>query len=196
MPLIASEDYSNKRIYLSIDSVGVNIFPIELYKEHRERRRLNASGERKFLPMVSAFGNEQIGTSKFTPRFTNLASGVKIVPYDTSHSLLIRGSLVSTKDSLEGRDLFDRTSLVANVDVDYQPPQVEIITVNSGSGLTTQQAIQLASTATGTTLLLDKNMLTLNKPVVHSASTIEVGDVVIELEVDEDTNTVTGTRVA
>ncbi len=132
MALIASENYTTKRIYLGIDSVGVDVLPIDIYIEHRERRRLNASGQRKFRPMISAFGNEQIGPAKFTPRFTNLAAGVRIIPYDTTHSLLIRGALISTADSLEGRDLFDRASLVASVDIDYQPPQVEIITVSTG----------------------------------------------------------------
>lgn len=139
MPLIATEDYPNRRIYLSIDSVGVDVLPVALYTEHRQRRRLNANGERLFSPMISAFGNEQIGSNKFTPRFTNLASGVKIIPYDTTHNLLIRGSLISTEDRLEGRDLFDRASLLSIVDVDYQPPQVEILTVNTGSGFTATQ---------------------------------------------------------
>jgi hypothetical protein len=147
MPLIASENYTTKRIYLGIDSVGVDVQPIDIYTEHRERRRLNASGQRKFQPMVRAFGNQQIGPTKFTPRFTNLMAGVRIVPYDTTHSLLIRGSLISTADSLEGRDLFDRSSLVASVDIDYQPPQVEIITVSTGSGLSSGQAAQLTAAA-------------------------------------------------
>lgn len=144
MALIASEDYVNKRIYLGIDSVGVEVLPMDIYKEHRQRRRLNSNNERFFSQMVSAFGNEQIGTNKFTPRFTNLAEGVRIVPYDTTQSLLIRGSLVNTRESLEGRDLFDRSSLVASVDIDYQPPQVEIITVSSGSGLSNAQDTSLS----------------------------------------------------
>jgi len=147
MALIASENYVTKRIYLGIDSVGVDVQPIDIYTEHRARRRLNASGQRKFRPMVRSFGNQQIGPTKFTPRFVNLAAGVRIVPYDTTHNLLIRGALISTADSLEGRDLFDRSSLVASVDIDYQPPQVEIITVSTGSGLDAGQAAQLTAAA-------------------------------------------------
>ncbi|MFG6101151.1 hypothetical protein U2F10_02785 [Leptothoe sp. EHU-05/26/07-4] len=147
MSLIATEDYTNKRIYLSVESIGVEIEPIDIYTEHRERRHLNLNGERLFLPMVSAFGNEQIGANKFTPRFTNLASGVKLVPYDVAHSLLIRGTLISTVDALEGRDLFDRSGLSSIVDIDYQPLQVEIITIPTGGALTTQQASQLSNLA-------------------------------------------------
>ena len=143
MALIASENYALKRIYLSVDSVGVEVQPIDIYREHRHRRRLNANGERKFRIMITAFGNAQIGPNKYTPRFTNLAAGVRIVPYDTSHSLLIKGALISISDSLEGRDLFDRSTVLSNVDIDYQPPQVEIITVATGGGGSTLTAAQI-----------------------------------------------------
>lgn len=145
MSLIASEDYSNKRIFLSADSVGVDVLPIDIYREHRARRRLNANNERNFSAMILAFGNEQIGAAKFTPRFTNLASGVKIVPYDTTHALRIRAALISVQDQLEGADLFDRSSLLASVDIDYQPPQVEIITVPTGGALTSEQDSRLTA---------------------------------------------------
>ena len=151
MPLIASEDYVNKRIFLGVDSVGVDVLPIDIYKEHRERRRLNANDERYFPAMVSALGNQQIGPTKFTPRFTDLASGVKIVPFDTTHALRIRAALVSIEDQLEGADLFDRSSLLANVDIDYQPPQVEIITVATGGALTSEQDSRLTTLFNATT---------------------------------------------
>lgn len=146
MPLILTEDYSNKRIFLGPDSVGVDVLPIDIYREHRERRRLFATNERRFFPMVSAFGNQPAGPSN-TPRFTNLAAGVRLVPFDVSHQPLIRGNLISTADGLAGRDLFDRAplSVGVEVDVDYQPPQVEIIEVNTGSALTPEQSTQLAA---------------------------------------------------
>lgn len=145
MPLVASVDYPNKRIYLGADSVGVDVLPINIYKEMRARRRLNADQDRQFYPMITASGNEPAGPTN-TPRFTNLAAGVRIVPFDTSHSLLIRGNLISTADGLAGRDLFDRAGLSVGVevDVDYQPPQVEIITVSGGSTLTAQESQMLS----------------------------------------------------
>ncbi|MBW4460492.1 MAG: hypothetical protein KME47_09665 [Nodosilinea sp. WJT8-NPBG4] len=151
MVLIASEDYTTNRIYLSVDSIGIDIQPIDIYKEHRLRRRLNVNNERKFPPMVSAFGNQQIGAAKFTPRFTDLNSGVKIVPYDATHTLKIRGSLISAEDQSEGADLFDRSSLLSIVDIDYQPPQVEIIMVSTGSGLDSTQSTQLTTLFNATT---------------------------------------------
>ncbi len=145
MPLIASEDYPNKLIYLGADSVGVEVLPIDIYKEHRERRRLNANGERNFFPMVDAFGNDQIGPTKFTPRFVNLANGARIVPFDTTHTLVIRGSLVSTSEGIEGPELFNKAPILSSVDIDYQPPQVEVI--QAGSGLDDTEREQLANLA-------------------------------------------------
>lgn len=132
MPLVVAVDYTNKLIFLGADSVGVDVQPIDIYKEMRARRRLNADNDRKFFPMITAFGNESTGPSTSTPRYANLASGVRIVPFDTPHSLLIRGNLISTSEGINGRDLFDRSSLTSEVDIDYQPPQVEIITVSAG----------------------------------------------------------------
>ena len=60
MPLVAAVDYPNKLIFLGADSVGVEVLPIDIYKEMRERRRLDQDDDRSFFPMVTAFGNEDI----------------------------------------------------------------------------------------------------------------------------------------
>lgn len=145
MPLIAAVDYPQRRIFLGPDSVGVEVLPIDIYTEMRSRRRINADNDRKFLPMVTAFGNERIGPTTSTPRFTDIQDGVRIVPFDTAHSLLIRGQLISRSEGLAGRDLFDRSSLTSEVDIDYQPPQVEVVQVSSGSGLDAEQDARLTN---------------------------------------------------
>ena len=145
MPLVASTDYPNKRIYLHADSVGQDVQPIDIYKELRAERRLDET-KRRFDPMLTAFGNDPAGPSN-TPRFANLATGCRIVPYDSSHILSIVGALISTADGLAGPDLFDRAPLGVGVevDIDYQPPQVEIIYVNTGSAVTEQDKDDIAS---------------------------------------------------
>ena len=136
--LVASVDYPNRLIFLSAATVGVDVEPIDIYKEMRERRRLNADMDRQFFPLITAFGNDPAGPSN-TPRFTNLAAGARIVPFDTDHTLSIRGNaLISTEDGLSGAQLFDRSSLTASVDIDYQPPQTEIVTISTGSAVTQQ----------------------------------------------------------
>jgi len=145
MPLVASTDYPNKRIYLHADSVGVDVQPIDVYKELRAERRTNEA-KRQFDVLMTAFGNDPAGPSN-TPRFGNLADGVRIVPYDASHVLSITGALINTAEGLAGTDLFDRAPLSPGieVDIDYQPPQVEIIYVNTGSGVTEQDKDDIAS---------------------------------------------------
>lgn len=134
MPYIASEDYPNKRIYLHVDTALLTeLDVINIYKEHRQRRRLNANGERRFDRMVTAFGNDQFGTNDFTPRYVNLEFAVRLVPHDTDHRPLITPTpLISISESLSGRDLFDRSSLTpgVEVDVDYQPEKTGFRTVN------------------------------------------------------------------
>lgn len=144
MPLVASTDYPNKRIILHADSVGVDIQPIDIYIELRAERRLTES-KRQFDVLMRAFGNDPAGPTN-TPRFANLTNGVRIVPYDASHVLSIVGALINTDEGLAGTDLFDRSSLSpgVEVDIDYQPPQVEIIYVNTGSGVTEQDKDDIA----------------------------------------------------
>jgi hypothetical protein len=145
MALVAAVDYPNKRIILGVDSVGVDIQPMDLYVEMRARRRLNADNDRKFFPMLLAEGNEPAGPSN-TPRRVVFADGVRIIPFNVSHILRVRGSMVSKIESLAGPDLFDRSTLGTGieVDIDYQPPQVEIIERGT-SGLTPGESSQLAT---------------------------------------------------
>lgn len=136
MALVASVDGAARRIYLSIDSVGVDVHPIDIYKEVRALLRTNTA-LRKFYPFITAAGNIPKTDDTSTERYVTLLDGCRIVPYDTSHNLRIVGVLI-TDEATEGRDCFDRTPLSPTtvVDVDYQPPQVEIVNVNTGSGVT------------------------------------------------------------
>lgn len=80
-------------------------------------------------------GNIPKGAGKYTERYATLIEGARIVPYDTSQSLTINGTII-TDDEQEGIACFDRSPLSANtvVDINYVPPQVEVIVVDSGGG--------------------------------------------------------------
>ncbi len=192
MPLVQSTDYPNKRIYLGPDSVGIDVLPIDVYKEMRERRRLNEF-DRQFSPMITAFGNDPAGPTN-TPRFTVLSQDVRIVPYDTSHSLSIIGSIISTSESLAGRDLFDRSPLTTGieVDVDYQPPQVEIIRIETGiSGLTEQESNTLLNINSMLALVNEIhriNGLDATAPLIVTQSTQTAGDIVQDITGDGETS--------
>lgn len=137
MPVIASIDGPNRRIYLSADTVNATVTPVEIYREERALRRTDES-LRQFDKFMEMSGNESTGPSTATARIGRLLDGTRIVPFDTSHELTIAGHQLITDDGQSGIGCFDRTPLSVStvVDINYVPPQVEVITILSGSGVT------------------------------------------------------------
>lgn len=145
MTIIASIDGATRRVFLHADTVGSVIHPIDMYKEMRVLRR-TTEALRNFDLFMKASGNDVKGGGKFTERFVTLLLGTRIVPFDTSQELTIIGTVI-TDDGLEGVSAFDRSSLSAtsNVHINYVPPQVEVIQIDSGSGVTAQDKIDIAN---------------------------------------------------
>jgi len=147
MPLIASIDGPNRRIYLDISTVNAAINPIDLYKEARTLRRLDET-LRKYVNFISSLGGTPTGTGKFTQRITVLEAGTRIFMYDTNQELTIVGKII-TDDGKEGARCFDRSNLTATTlyaDITYNPPQVELINVavapiNSAQAITIRSVI-------------------------------------------------------
>jgi len=131
---IASIDPALRLIYLDATTVNAEIHPIDIYKE---MRTLRASDEtlRQYDLFMRADGNISKGGGKFTERYVTLLDGTRIVPYDTTHILTITGTLI-TDDGFEGVYAFNRSSLspATEVDINYVPPQVEVIEVQTGAG--------------------------------------------------------------
>jgi hypothetical protein len=151
MALIASIDGPNRRIYLSIDTVDADVHPMDVYKEMRTLRK-DDEDLRKYDLFLSGEGKIPKIPGKFTERFVVCNSGTRIVPYDSSGIIKITGVIISD-DGVEGRDCFDRTSLTpgVEVDIDYQPPQVEVIEIVTGGGDTAAIATAVwANTDTNT----------------------------------------------
>lgn len=150
MTLIDHIDPINRRIYLSDQTINKSIHPIDLYKEMRTLRRIDES-LRPYDVFMKAYGNIPKGNGKFTERYVILQKGTKIVPYNTSHVLTITG-VILTDDGYEGIHCFDRSLLspLVTVDINYTPPQVEIIVVpgNSSDGFTQSDRDRLFKTAT------------------------------------------------
>ncbi len=139
MALIDHIDGPNRDIYLSASTLGQNIHPIDIYKEMRTLRRTNED-LRKYDVFLSAFGNVPKGGGKATERYVRCNSGTRIVPYDTSHGLTIVGTII-TDDGQEGISCFDRYPLSPTtiVDINYVPPQVEVITFNASQTSISEQ---------------------------------------------------------
>ena len=145
MTQIFSEDYANKRIYLHPDTVSLGVDFAALQREHRARRRLNANEERKYAPMVTFRGNEAKGGGKFTPYETNLAQGVRIVPYDAHHNLKIKNEVLCTDDQISNQACFDRLTVLSNIDIDIDFSPTEIVTVSVGSAVTEEDKTDIAA---------------------------------------------------
>jgi hypothetical protein len=155
MPLVASVNYPDKRIFLSADSVGVDLDTIAVYREVRALRAVTEAHQ-NFDPIIEAGGNiTKIPGVSATPAYARLLHGCRIVPYNVSHSIrLIRDTF--TDDGLAGRDCFDRTPLSASVavDIDVDIAEVEIRYVTTGGGvvLTQSQADKLMSLPSSTAI--------------------------------------------
>lgn len=135
---------SPRRIYLDASTVGTSFHPIDLYKEMRVLRRTNTA-LRQYDLFMEAFGNVSKGGGKFTERYVRLNNCV-IVPFDTDHTITVTGTIISDA-GLEGILVFDTALLSPStaVSINYVPPQVEVIQVNTGSGVSAQDVIDIAA---------------------------------------------------
>jgi hypothetical protein len=136
MALIDYIDGANRDIYLHEDTVGASIHPIDVYKEYRTLRR-TTEALRVWAPLMLAKGNDAKGGGKFTERYVVLLDGARVVPYNVSHTLTVVGTVI-TDDGQEGISCFDRSPLSGTtiVDINYVPPQVEVITISTGDAAT------------------------------------------------------------
>ena len=150
--MISHIDGVNRLIYLDASTVNASIHPVEIYKEIRALRK-NDEELRKYSNFMVGAGNIPKGGGKFTERYFTLLEGARIVPYDISHVLSITGTII-TDDGKEGVYCFNRMPLTAGVQVDIQyiPPQVEIVTVATGSAVTEQDKLDIASTVWNSTI--------------------------------------------
>jgi len=135
-------DPITRKIYLDSSTVDSTIQPIDIYREMRTLRRTNESLRQYdvFMTMRGAEKKNPSGTKR-TERYLVLLNGTSIVPYQaTSHTLTIDGTIISD-DGLEGVECFNRSTLDVGVEVDinYVPKQVEVITIYLGGSSLTQE---------------------------------------------------------
>lgn len=135
--MIASIDGQNRLIYLDASTVNASIHPIDIYKEMRTVRRLDSS-LRQYEVFLKAYGNVPKGGGKATERYVQTINGTTIVPFDSSQVLSVTGTII-TDDGFEGVYCFNRAYLSPSVEVDinYIPPQVEVITISTGGSALT-----------------------------------------------------------
>jgi len=153
MAIIASIDGPNRLIYLHADTHNASVHPVDIYKEMRTFRRTDED-LRKYDVFLQAYGNVAKGGGKFTERYVVCIDGTRIIPYDQDGYLTITGTII-TDDGQEGIACFDRSGLASQVDINYIPPQVEIIEVIVGSAVTPQDIIDISNASATATWFYD-----------------------------------------
>lgn len=148
MTQIATVDYTTLRISLHIDTVTQGFDPALMQKEYRALRR-TVEANRKYDPMVAFQGLESKGGGKFTQGQSLLRSSVRIIPYDTgastSYNLDLLGETLNKSDALADRDVFDRSTVLAKVNIDPVYSPVEVREVNTGSGVQEADFVRIKS---------------------------------------------------
>lgn len=141
-PVVQTWDGANRRIYLA---QGVSSYaPIEdIYREYRNQRRLDEN-LRKFEPLLVAEGNVAKGGGKFTPRYVKLLNGTKIVPYDEALRLDLVGEIITDNPDVDP-EIYDITGLTTAKPLFILPSEAEVITVQTGSGVTPQDILDIAA---------------------------------------------------
>lgn len=147
MAVIGSIDGPNRIIHLHADTKNAEVDPMDIYKEQRTFRRLDES-LRKYDLFVGASGYISKGGGTFTPKLTTCLSDAHgvlttIVPYDETGRLTIIGEII-TDQGTSGLACFDKGPLTPGVlvDINYFPPQVEVIEVSTGGTLLTVEQAQ------------------------------------------------------
>lgn len=146
MPVIDHIDGPNRDIYLHADTANAEVHPIDIYKEMRTLRRTDET-LRKYDVFLKATGKEPKGGGKFTAILVTCLLGTRIIPYDATHELTIIGEII-TDEGTSGVACFDRSGLTPGVEVDinYVPPQVEVIEVaTGGTSITEQDKLDIAN---------------------------------------------------
>ena len=182
MAVIDHIDGPNRDIYLHIDTMDAEVHPVDIYKEMRTLRRTDEN-LRKYDLFLKAEGYVSKGEGKFTAILVTCLDGTRIIPYDSTHVLTITGEII-TDEETSGVACFDRSGLTPGVEVDinYVPPQVEVIEIASGSALSPEQATQLLE-------LYKLAGLALGLPMTVTPASRNVDDIELEITGDGETTT-------
>ncbi len=142
MAIIDYIDGPNRDIYLA-DGVRVLDDILAFYREYRTIRRLNEE-TRKYDNFMILLGGQSKGGGKYIGRTMDLQNA-KIIPADDAdYDLDVTIEIIDSFNGLSGRDVFDKSTLTHNVNIDINIAPVEVITLELGvSGLTEAESDQL-----------------------------------------------------
>lgn len=129
MALIQFIDGPARLIYLNplaAVSGEIAFHPVDdLYAEYRAYRR-TVEAIRAYSPLMAAAGNVPKGGGKYTPRYTLLLDGTKVVIPNGVARVRVQGELLTDDQT----DQFDVSHITNAVLILYQPSEAEVIKVN------------------------------------------------------------------
>ncbi len=137
MAIIASINITTRRIQLD---TGVRELDdiLAFWREYRDLRVLDTDSVRQSVPVMAIIGGQNKGGGDFVGRIIDL-HGYKIIPDDAVHDLDVTVEIIDSGLQISGRNVFDRTTLSSAVNIDINIAPVEVITISSGSGLSTEE---------------------------------------------------------
>ena len=189
MAQIESVDWAAKRFYLHEDTVSAGFDAWEAFTEVRAIQQANTNNAQNYPLFIQRQGKVPKGGGRFTPRYCSFLTGWRGVPYDqVSHNLSLLVEMVSD-DEISDREVFDRSSIQVDVDIDATYDQVEIIEVNV-SGVS---AIS-AELETVIREIHSERGLNAAKPVTVEADNISIGDDIDIAITGDGTSSLTLTR--
>lgn len=191
-------DGPNRLIYLDSSSIDAEVHPIEIYREMRTLRRTDEELRKYDLFMAFKGADKKNPSgSKRTERYGVLLDGTLIIPYDTSHFITVTGTII-TDDGLEGVDCFKRDTLSVGteVDINYVPKQVEIITINT-SGASAQEVWEYptrtltSGAASGDVNVVSVDGIPVNSPSDFGATPAEITENLLTTDIHAFTGDLT-----
>lgn len=124
MPVIDSVDYVNKKVYLSVDTVGVSLDTLDVYREVRSLR-VTTEEHRKYDFFMVAGGNIQKQVGVFTQPYVQILFGWEIIPYDQAQTLtLVRDTF--SDDGRAGAQCFNTSGFSSVVNIVESIDKVEV----------------------------------------------------------------------
>jgi len=143
MAQISNVDWTNKRFYLHADTVTLGFDAWLAYDEIKILQQLNTDNDQNFKLFIDKRGYDPKGEGRFTPRYCYFDTGWRAVPYGlVGHQLKLKTEMVS-QDELSDKAMFDRTSVIVNVDIDVDYAQNEIVTVAIAGALSAQDLLDI-----------------------------------------------------
>lgn len=156
MATVRLVDYEAKRIYLSVETLGVPLDLLDVYRDVRAMR-FSTPAHRAFRPIIVAGGNVQKTPTTFTQPYVQVLGGAAIVPFPAAQQLRVVREVFGD-DGRYGVECFDRSTVsgLVDIDIDMQISPVEVRIVNTAgavAGLTPAQAAQLSAVLRHTGLI-------------------------------------------